>query len=914
MPTLRAFRAFLLPLLAAITLLAAQPAHADGGLSPESELLRPAVRLLAVEFYATWCAPCMEAVPKWKALHDKYREKGLRLVVVAVQDDGRCANVGWSPDRTICDEDGHISDAYRIGQNLPAAFLWSWTGKLLVQRGTVEQVAAAVDAELATLPRVTVGIDRKGADAVALGEVVGLLRSELRKTGKLEVVGSVDEQKLLEDVRRESQKAGYAEKSACKLGEQLAANSLLQASITRTGKEPKLLLQLFSAEKGCLTQSGIAAWKPQNPDLAVAEAVSDLLARLRTEIQMPGAADRPKLPFGGRTVEKAKEVETDDADEAVVDFKSTPEGAMVLMGDKPLCQTPCSKGVPLGTRTISMLLTEYVTKTESVNVRADTKTLQWSLAPDYAQLTVECGAAGLDVKLDGKAWGKCPQRERRVPPGKHTVTLDAPCFLRVEEKLQLERGAKKALTLPADPRIAALTLKAHDDKGNDLRGVASVDGVTLGEVPGSFKVPMCSKKLEVRHPQLGVWSSELSLKEGDKQKLVAEFQSTRLEISADEPGVRVRVDGAVVGRTPVVAQVTPGPHTVDVDDECFTGKAQRVEINQGDRRGVKLSLRQTRANCQRVSQLHLSGLDADDAVRIDGQLRRSPNQLEVPAGKPLKLTVQRAGFGPWHMELTLEPGETRDVQVAWRTVEFIGLEAGDRLLADAEALRVDGAQVQLQEWPSQLVWRRGSVSVPLPPQRGDRVRLPAVLQVRTSLDGLVFRLEGDNGPGQSVTDDGVVLFEPSQERRGRFELRGYTPRPQLLGTVQAGQVLELRLREGDFTIHPEWDRYLGRQSARTWSKAAVWTGGALAVAAGALFVVGTYHQSQGNSATARYNAATDTAGVTQARLDATSAYASAATWKNASIGVGAAGGALILSGVGMLLGLPALPEPGVGGE
>ena len=163
----------------------------------------------------------------------------------------------------------------------------------------LKSVASATAAWVcATLPRVTVGIDRKGADAVALGEVVGLLRSELRKTGKLEVVGSVDEQKLLEDVRRESQKAGYAEKSACKLGEQLAANSLLQASITRTGKEPKLLLQLFSAEKGCLTQSGIAAWKPQNPDLAVAEAVSDLLARLRTEIQMPGAADRPGPPAG----------------------------------------------------------------------------------------------------------------------------------------------------------------------------------------------------------------------------------------------------------------------------------------------------------------------------------------------------------------------------------------------------------------------------------------------------------------------------------------------------------------------------------------------------------------------------------------------------------------------------------------
>jgi len=31
-------------------------------------LAQPGTRLVAVEFYATWCKPCMKAVPKWKAL------------------------------------------------------------------------------------------------------------------------------------------------------------------------------------------------------------------------------------------------------------------------------------------------------------------------------------------------------------------------------------------------------------------------------------------------------------------------------------------------------------------------------------------------------------------------------------------------------------------------------------------------------------------------------------------------------------------------------------------------------------------------------------------------------------------------------------------------------------------------------
>ena len=51
----------------------------------------PGVKLVAVEFYATWCKPCMEAMPRWAALKDKYRAQGLRVVVVNTLDpQGGC--------------------------------------------------------------------------------------------------------------------------------------------------------------------------------------------------------------------------------------------------------------------------------------------------------------------------------------------------------------------------------------------------------------------------------------------------------------------------------------------------------------------------------------------------------------------------------------------------------------------------------------------------------------------------------------------------------------------------------------------------------------------------------------------------------------------------------------------------------
>ena len=43
------------------------------------ELQATRARLVVVEIYATWCKPCVEAVPQWKTLHERYSDKGLRL-------------------------------------------------------------------------------------------------------------------------------------------------------------------------------------------------------------------------------------------------------------------------------------------------------------------------------------------------------------------------------------------------------------------------------------------------------------------------------------------------------------------------------------------------------------------------------------------------------------------------------------------------------------------------------------------------------------------------------------------------------------------------------------------------------------------------------------------------------------------
>ena len=71
---------------ALLALTPARPAAAGDRLDLRGWLDRPGAKLVVVEFYATWCKPCMAAVPKWSKLHERYRPKGLRLVVVNTRD------------------------------------------------------------------------------------------------------------------------------------------------------------------------------------------------------------------------------------------------------------------------------------------------------------------------------------------------------------------------------------------------------------------------------------------------------------------------------------------------------------------------------------------------------------------------------------------------------------------------------------------------------------------------------------------------------------------------------------------------------------------------------------------------------------------------------------------------------------
>ncbi|UCF05569.1 MAG: TlpA family protein disulfide reductase [bacterium] len=41
-------------------------------------------KVTVIDFWATWCVPCRRSIPKLVAIHERYREKGVRFIGISV--------------------------------------------------------------------------------------------------------------------------------------------------------------------------------------------------------------------------------------------------------------------------------------------------------------------------------------------------------------------------------------------------------------------------------------------------------------------------------------------------------------------------------------------------------------------------------------------------------------------------------------------------------------------------------------------------------------------------------------------------------------------------------------------------------------------------------------------------------------
>jgi len=92
-------------------------------------------KIVLLNFWATWCVPCRAEMPGMETIWQKYKEQGLVIAAVSVDEGsrGRIETFSKILDLSfpiLLDPESKVSDLYKVS-NMPTSFLIDRNGKII---------------------------------------------------------------------------------------------------------------------------------------------------------------------------------------------------------------------------------------------------------------------------------------------------------------------------------------------------------------------------------------------------------------------------------------------------------------------------------------------------------------------------------------------------------------------------------------------------------------------------------------------------------------------------------------------------------------------------------------------------------------------------------------------------------------
>lgn len=91
-------------------------------------------QVVYLDFWASWCGPCLQSFPWLAQMHETYSDQGLRIVAINLDKDRKAADRFLkkvpSPFEVIFDPNGSLARQYEVS-GMPHSFLFDRQGNAL---------------------------------------------------------------------------------------------------------------------------------------------------------------------------------------------------------------------------------------------------------------------------------------------------------------------------------------------------------------------------------------------------------------------------------------------------------------------------------------------------------------------------------------------------------------------------------------------------------------------------------------------------------------------------------------------------------------------------------------------------------------------------------------------------------------
>ncbi len=119
--------------------------------------------VILIDFWATWCQPCLEEMPHLRRLYDANKANGLVVIAVSMDGPETVAEVPSFAQRNrltfpvVLDQDSHVASIYNPRKAAPLTLLIDRSGKIVMVHegynpGDEQTIQAEVQKALAATP------------------------------------------------------------------------------------------------------------------------------------------------------------------------------------------------------------------------------------------------------------------------------------------------------------------------------------------------------------------------------------------------------------------------------------------------------------------------------------------------------------------------------------------------------------------------------------------------------------------------------------------------------------------------------------------------------------------------------------------------------------------------------------------